>query len=97
MVTIIEQGPHWARIRASWACIQRASCMPELAKSTRRNGMKMDGSENVLFTLARAFHKGSGIWLIKGDSMHDGSDISRAVERMRTPWSPLPQADVRAA
>lgn len=84
MVSIIRQGPGWTLLRASWLCVQRASCQPAAAQSVRFNKLKMDGTENVLFTFAKAFHKGSGIWLISGYA-HDGSDIARAIERMRVP------------
>jgi hypothetical protein len=92
-VSILAKGPGWARVRASWLCVQRASCEPRLARSTRRNGLVMDGGENVLFTLAKAYHRGSGIWLIKGDSQRDGSDVTRAIERMRAAWSPAPRTN----
>ena len=97
MVKIIEEGPHWARIRASWLCVQRASCERAWASSCRRNRPTMDGSENVLFTFAKAYHKGSGLWLIKGDTLRDGGDIGTAVERMRRPWSPSIEGDRRPA
>jgi hypothetical protein len=88
MLKVIAQGPNWVKVRASWPCVQRASCEPGLARSTRRNGLRMDGSENVLCTFAKAFHRGSGIWLVSGDSAREGGDVSRALEQMRTPWSP---------
>lgn len=84
MVKIVRQGPCWTLIRASWLCVQRASCQESIARSSRANRLKMDGSENVLFTFAKAFHRGSGLWLVSGYS-YDGSDITRALERMRTP------------
>jgi hypothetical protein len=93
MVTVIERGPNFAKVRASWSCVQRASCEQRLAKSTRRNWLRMDGSENVLFTLAKAYHRGSGIWIVKGDSQRDGSDVTRAIERMRAAWSPAPRTN----
>jgi len=85
MIKMIRQGPGWALIRASWLCVQRASCETNAAKSLRSNELDMSGGENVLFTFAKAFHKGSGIWLVSGYA-YDGSDLSRALDRMKEGW-----------
>lgn len=57
MLTVIECGPNFAKVRRPWSCVLRASCEQRLVKSTRRNELRMDGSESVLFTLAKAYHR----------------------------------------
>jgi hypothetical protein len=81
---VIRTGPAWALIRATKTVVQRASADTSRAYSTRGCHLRLDGSENLLFTMSKAFHKGCGLWLIKGYA-HDQSDVLRALERMKTP------------
>lgn len=81
---VIRTGPAWALIRATKTVVQRASADTSRAYSTRGCHLRLDGSENLLFTMAKSFHRGFGLWLIKGYA-HDQSDVLRALERMKTP------------
>lgn len=84
---VIRTGPCWALIRATRSVVQRASADTSRANSTRGCHIRLDGSENLLFTMAKAFHKGCGLWLISGYAQ-DQSDVLRALERMKTPSLP---------
>lgn len=90
MVHVINEGPGWTRVRATWSIVQRASAQKDWRYS-RHKRVRTDGTENLLVGGSKAFVKTSnGIWLIKGEKA-DNSDISIALKAMKVSWAEAQQ------
>lgn len=63
---VISQGPGWAKVRASLR-VMKNIFMTEMPK----NYCMEVNNEVLLFTGAKAFYKGGGIWLLSGYTQND--------------------------
>lgn len=74
---ILSFGPKWAKVRATHQEMLDRAVNGRLDPSRLGSSqavIQTDGSETLMYTYAKAYYRGGGVWLISGYKQ-DSSDV----------------------